>query len=71
MYLKHIPRTAQIRLQALNQFSLAGKAGARCTSIPTGFFLIQITWLDSVLVKMENKLLYLNTVLGRSDQEHA
>lgn len=55
----------------LNQFSLTGKVGASSTSVPTGFLSIQMTWLASVLVQMDNKLLYLNTVLGRSDLEPA
>lgn len=70
MQLKHVPRAAQIKLQALNHFSLPGKAGVRGTSAPTGFLSVQMTWLASVLVKMENKL-DPNAVLGRSDQEHA
>lgn len=73
MQLEQIHRSTQIKLLTLNQFSFIGKTGVSCTSVATGLLSIQMTWRASVPVKMENKLLYLNTVhfLGQSDQKHA
>lgn len=61
--LEQMHRSTQIKLLALNQFSFVGKMGVSCTSVATGFLSIQMMWLVSVPVQMENKL-YLNTMLS-------
>lgn len=71
--LEQIHRSTQIKLLALNLFSFVRKREVSCTSGAAGLLSIQMTWLASVPVKRENKLLYLNTVhfLERSGQKHA